>query len=482
MSDITGFPELTVAEEIVMQRVIQDIKDVYQKYGYSPLETRLVEHADVLESKGIDGKEVFCLGRLHGGDVDLGKESKRVLALRFDLTVPLARFVSQNTRTLSFPFKRYQVQKVYRGEAAKEASGRFREFYQSDIDVIGANGKLSLSYDSEFPAVIYNIFRTVLGIDRFVMRINNRKFLEGLFAVVGVVDETRIKSAIKTIDNMEKVATEKTIQELERVNITTANAYALLELFRLCRNGHPVTVVDALTLAFANVDNDQLKKGVAELATVIKGVDALGVPSSYLCVDPSIARGLDYYSGTVYETILLDYPELGSVCSGGRYDELVGTLSSNKSASYPGCGISIGLSRLVPTLIRSGHLQSSATTVADVLITTDAGRPLSAAQGIAASLRERGVKVSVYYNDASLKNQLKYASTCGIPFVIIVQPEGDVVVRNMVTKTQVVKSIAALDAQDFVRASTARALTAAPVRTPGLADEMAEEIKRIMKL
>jgi histidyl-tRNA synthetase len=409
MAEIPGFPELLPCDEIIMQNVMEKIRQVYQKYGYVPLDTRLVEYADLLQEKGIDGKEVYALARLHDNEIDMGKKS-RILALRFDLTVPLARYVLHHAHELYFPFKRYQIQKVYRGETAKESQGRFREFYQSDIDVIGSN-RLDIHYDCEFPSVIYEIFSRVLHVPDFVIRINNRKFLEGLFLEMGIAQEN-IKRTIKIIDNMEKEDRNETLKSLG-----TPKADTLLHFFTLCRSSDPEMVVTALSTISSK--NKMLQEGIVELREVIQGVLGLGVPKKYIRVDPGIARGLDYYTGTVYETTLDSAPELGSVCSGGRYDNLVGTLSKN-TVLYPGCGISIGLSRLVPFLIKRGVLGSNrCVTTAPVLVTTQDPTCMHDYQEIAAMLRQANIACTMYYNQDKLKKQLKYASDCGYSFAII---------------------------------------------------------------
>ena len=447
LTDIAGFPEFSVEDEIIMQRTMRQIKSVYEQYGYVPMETRLVEYADILEQKGIDGKEVYALGRLHNQEIDQGKETKKVLALRFDLTVPLARYVAQHAPKLLFPFKRYQVQKVYRGESAKEASGRFREFYQSDIDVIGSD-TLDIRYDCEFPAIIYDIFTSVLGIDRFTMRINNRKLLEGLFAEAGVA-ETNIKRAVKVIDNMEKVPVSATKGLLVDLALDSEKADALLKLFKLCRESHPVSVVQALSLI--PFRNPVLLEGVSELRQVIEGIAGLRVPASHFRVDPSIARGLDYYTGTVYETTLTDMPQFGSVCSGGRYEELVGTLAS--SGKYPGSGVSIGLSRLVTALIQNGILKAETKTTGIVLVTVQDRALIDQYQGIASEIRKLGVPCSVYYNDAKLKKQLRYASSAGFRYVVIANKDelaaNTINVKDLSTGKQTTESIFNLRSDTF---------------------------------
>lgn len=435
---ISGFPEMDTKKEIVMQRVMQQIKEVYQKFGFVPLDTRLVEPADILIQKGIDGKEVYCLGRLHDGEVDMGRKTQKKLALRFDLTVPLARFVGQNKKSIIFPLKRYQVQKVYRGEAAKMNSGRFREFYQSDIDVVG-RGKVSFSYDSEFPAIIYLIFKQVIGIDNFKMRINNRKLLEGIFMEYGLEKTEMIKKAVKIIDNMEKVPEQETTQKLQEVGISKENASKILFLFRLLQQSDPEIAINSLLeIPFKN---SLINLGISELKEVFDGIIANGVPKTHFILDPSIARGLDYYTGTVYETILPDSPELGSVCSGGRYSDLVSVITGNPNDHFPGVGISIGLSRLIPSLIQKGILKAEKDTVAPILVTVQDPKLLLKYQKIAAIIRNGGFNVDVYYQTKNkLGKQFNFADNKGYTYVIVANKDelesGKVNVRNMFSKQQ----------------------------------------------
>ena len=436
---ISGFPELDIGQEIVMQQVIEDIRKVYQKFGFVPLETRLVEPSSILIQKGIDGKEVYCLGRLHQGDVDLGGKTQQKLALRFDLTVPMARYVGQNSKKISFPFKRYQIQKVYRGESANQSSGRFREFYQSDIDVIGQN-EISLSYDSEFPAIIYLIFKQVLGINNFVMRINNRKLLEGLFVEFGLSDPILIKKAVKIIDEIEKVSVGETARGLAEIGVELGDANKLLSLFGLLKSLDPEVAINSLDKA--GFQNKLILEGISELKQVFDGIIAGGVPKQYFVLDPSIARGLDYYTGTVYETILTGHRHLGSVCSGGRYADLVGTITGNPNDKFPGVGISIGLSRLIPQLISEGVLKGDKTTIAPVLVTVQEPKQLAIYQRIASVVRNGDFNVDVYYNTkAKLAKQFSYADRKGYQYVIVANRQelkvNTVNIRNMLTKGQV---------------------------------------------
>jgi histidyl-tRNA synthetase len=422
LNDISGFPELSMYEQIVLERVKRGCVDVYELFGFGPLETRLVEDKKILEEKGIEGKELFTLNSLHRGEVKEKGDNEQVLALRFDLTVPFARYVGQYYKTLPFPLKRWQIQKVYRGETARESLGRFCEFYQSDIDVIG-KGELSIIYDAEFPCVIYKIFREVIGIERFVIRISNRRLLEGLFLEFGMDDAPKLKKAVKVIDNMEKVPIEDTTAGLVALELSIENAEKILQFFTLCRNSRPSDVVTAY--GTLKVKNALFKQGLDELAEVIRAVVANGVPEEYFMVDPSIARGLDYYTGTVYETSLLDFKHLGSVCSGGRFDDLVGTLSGDKTIKFPGCGLSIGLSRLVPTLIRNGVLRAESMSSAPVLIAVQDKKYMNQYNTIAGILRQAGIATSVNYNGGRLKAQIEFAAKYGFKFLLIGREELD---------------------------------------------------------
>lgn len=474
-NEISGFPELSLKEEQIMQKIIEEIKKVYLEFGYNPLETRLIEPLDILLEKGIDGKEVFILDRFCNGelrsdnkkrnfcdkqdlksnqqsDLTLDSQSDRIIkdkiyALRFDLTLPFARFVSQQYKTLKFPLKRSQIQKVYRGETSVESRGRYCEFYQSDIDIIGQN-TLSMVYDSEFPCVIYKIFRNILGLDNFVIRINNRKLLEGLFLEYGITDTTKLKKAVSIIDNMEKVANDRstnkdlsnsaynaeldkslfpmcmnaeTLSCLMTIGLTEDNIINIRKFFDICRNTKPEILVK--TFAKLKVKNDLFQQGIKELEYVITNIISYGVPQENFMIDPSIARGLDYYTGTVYETVLLDFPYLGSVCSGGRYDNLVGALNNDKTVKFPGCGISIGLTRLIPTLIREGILNAESFITPSVLIAVQHEKYINIYNRIASDLRDSGIYTSVYYDGGRLVKQFEYASSYGYKIVLIGREE-----------------------------------------------------------
>lgn len=438
LAPIPGFPEFSIAETIVMNDVKRKISQIYELYGYVPFDTRLVETDQVLNQKGIDSKELFSLNFISKGNECIPDEKRRKLALRFDLTVPMARYVAQNKTLISFPVKRYQIQKVYRAEGHKVATGRFNEFYQADIDVVGFN-TLDIAYDSEFPAIVCDILKNVFNIDRFVMRISNRKLLEGLFRENGVKKVDKIKRAVRIIDDIEKVDSETTIQSLDEVGINYETAKRLLELFKVLYDKTPT---EAITyLKEYGFKDKQIRQGIDELESVVQGVIANGVDEKYFKVDARIARGLDYYTGTVYETNLLDHMEIGSVCSGGRYNDLVSTLSGNPEDNYPGVGLSIGLTRLIPTLIKANYLKADSQTIAQILITCQDKKFISKYQEIGSMLRNAKIKTDVYLNKSiKLPKQLDYANKKKYKYVIIANKyefdDNSVIIRNMEDATQ----------------------------------------------
>ena len=438
LAPIPGFPEFSIGESIVMNDVKRKITQIYELYGYVPFDTRLVETDQVLNQKGIDSKELFSLNFLSKGVEHVPGEQRRTLALRFDLTVPMARYIAQNKNTISFPVKRYQIQKVYRAEGHKVSNGRFNEFYQSDIDVVGFNS-LDISYDSEFPAIVCDILKNVFNVDRFVMRISNRKLLEGLFRENGLKKVDKIKKAVRVIDDIEKVDKETTLQRLDELGISIENAENILSLFKELYERTPSDAI--VYLRELGFRDRQMKEGIDELDKVVQGVIANGVDEKYFKVDARIARGLDYYTGTVYETNLLDHMEIGSVCSGGRYNDLVSTLSGNPEDKYPGVGLSIGLTRLIPTLIKANYLNADSQTIAKILVTCQDKKFISKYQEIGSMLRSAKINTDVYLNKkVKLPKQLDYANKKKYKYVIIANKyefqEDSVIVRNMETATQ----------------------------------------------
>ena len=412
---LSGFMELLPRQQALFDRMKDDIRSTFELYGFTGLDTPDIEASEVLLAKagGETEKQIY---RFTKGDTDL--------SLRFDLTVPLAKYVAMHQNELSFPFRRYQIGKVHRGERAQR--GRFREFYQADIDVIG-DGALDVANDAEMPAIIYQVF-TRLGLTRFKIRVNNRKILNGLFAALGLEDKAA--DVMRTIDKLEKIGPDK-VKDLLTGDfaVPAGTADKLLEL---------LTSADPLAaLAGFAGQNELLDLGVQELSAVTKDLAGFGVPTDHFEVDLTIARGLDYYTGTVYETQLLDYPEIGSPCSGGRYDNLAEYYTDKQ---LPGVGISIGLTRLFYVLEEQGLLNPELNTApADVLILpmTDA---LAPAIALATTWRNASIRTQIYTEPKKFKARMNYANKLGVPFVALLGEEeladGVVSLKNMITGQQ----------------------------------------------
>lgn len=400
---ISGFPEWLPEERILEQKLLDTIRNGFERYGFSPIETSAVEKTAMLIAKGSNDREIYTLGRLsnYSGDGDSN------MALHFDLTVPLARYVVQNQNLLAFPFRRYQIQKVWRGE--RPQSGRFREFYQCDIDVVG-DKELPLMVDAEMPSVIYQIFKE-MNIGSFVINLNNRKILQGYFSFYGLSSHC-VNEAMHAIDKLEKIGVDK-VREIMLDNGIEASVIDNIIDFVSVKKTVDETIKH---LQFSNVDNEMFKQGVDELVQVVGYMDALGVPKNCFNVKLSIARGLDYYTGTIYETTLVDYPEIGSICSGGRYDNLTGFFGDKK---MPGVGISIGLTRLFSQLLKAGILKAGASTVAKVLVTSMDKSLMSYYFKIATILRNNDIKTEVFFDAKKIGEQLKYAGKKGFKYAII---------------------------------------------------------------
>ena len=394
---LAGFMELMPNEQILFEQMKQKIEKTYQKFGFLPLDTPILELSEVLLAKagGETEKQIY---RFEKGDTDI--------SMRFDLTVPLAKYVAKNYGNLSFPFRRYQIGKVYRGERAQK--GRFREFYQCDIDIIG-DGELSIINDAELPSVIYNVFKS-LGFDDFTICINNRKILNGLFESL----EQKENSAeiLRIIDKIEKIGKESVIEELEKIEVSKESINKIIDFIEIDgTNDEKLQKLSKL-----NIENETFKLGLEELTQVVKYVRLFGIPDSNFKVDLTIARGLDYYTGTVYETFLNQYRELGSICSGGRYENLAEFYTDKK---LPGVGISIGLTRLFYKLNELNLIKADKKSVADVLIIPML-EDLSVPIKIANDLRINGINTEIFLNDKKLKAKMKYADKLEIPFVIVV--------------------------------------------------------------
>ncbi|MCQ2422440.1 MAG: histidine--tRNA ligase [Lachnospiraceae bacterium] len=423
---LPGFMELLPEDQIQFNRMYDTIRRVYERYGFLPLDTPTIELSEVLLAKagGETEKQIY---RFEKGDSDL--------SLRFDLTVPLARYVSQHFPDLTFPFKRYQMSKVFRGERPQK--GRFREFYQCDIDVIGVDS-LDLVFDAEMPAVIYNVFKE-LDFGAFTIRMNNRKVLNGFFTALGYAD--KIGDILRTIDKLEKMGRDAVVSELTEYGVAAKDVDTILSFIAIRGTNDEVLT----KLAAQPVDNEQYREGVAELTQVIGYLRRFGVEESAYMIDLTIARGLDYYTGTVYETMLNDYPSMGSVCSGGRYDNLTEYYTDQK---LPGIGISIGLSRLYYQLKENGLLKEGARSIARCIVIPMGESEMNAAITVAAELRSKNVPVDVYYQQKGMKQKMKYAARLGIPYAAIIgeseRENGTVMLKNMETGEQKEVSVSEL--------------------------------------
>lgn len=411
---LPGFMELLPNEQILFEQMKQKIEKTYQKFGFLPLDTPILELSEILLAKagGETEKQIYSFKK---GDTDI--------AMRFDLTVPLAKYVAKNYGNLSFPFRRYQIGKVYRGEKAQK--GRFREFYQCDIDIIG-DGELSTINDAEIPSVIYNLIKE-LGFDDFTIRINNRKILNGLFEYINQKDNS--VEILRIIDKIEKIGKDAVIEELEKIGVSKEATKKIISFIEI----EGTTDEKLQKLQDLNIKNETFETGLKELTEVVHYIRMFGVPDTNFKVDLTIARGLDYYTGTVYETFLNNYRELGSICSGGRYENLAEYYTDKK---LPGVGISIGLTRLFYKLNELGLIKAEKTSMSDVLVipmVEDLSKPIM----LANSLREKDINTEIYLNDKKLKAKLKYADKLQIPYVIIIGEDeinsGVVSVKNMAT-------------------------------------------------
>lgn len=395
---LSGFMELLPADQLKMERLLGTLRRVYSLYGFTPLDTPAIESAEVLLAKG-GGETEKQIYRFMKGDSDL--------ALRFDLTVPLAKYVAANYAKLQFPFRRFQIGKVWRGERAQR--GRFREFYQADIDVIG-DGKLDIMNEAEIPSIICRAF-TELGLRDFTIRINNRKVLGGFFRMHGMSAPAEI---LRTIDKLEKIGAEKVLAILlEDCGLDESQAAAVLDF-----TGFTGTTAEKLAFLEGMCGRDELfDEGVRELRTVAEALPGLGVPPERFALDFTIARGLDYYTGTVYETTINSHPEIGSVCSGGRYDDLAEYYTDRK---LPGAGISIGVTRLFYVLSEQGLLNPELEAAPADAIVLPMTEELGFAAETATLLRESGIRTQLYTEEKKFKQKLSYASKLGIPFAVII--------------------------------------------------------------
>ena len=426
---LSGFMELLPGPQTQLEAMMEILRRTYSLYGFTPLDTPAIEAADVLLAKG-GGETEKQIYRFQKGDSDL--------ALRFDLTVPLAKYVALHYGELSFPFRRYQIGKVYRGERAQR--GRFREFYQADIDVIG-DGKLDISNEAEIPSIIYKTF-SQMGLRRFQIRVNNRKILNGFYAMLGLSEQSG--DIMRTVDKLDKIGAEKVRTLLvEECGLADESADEILRFIAI--RGTNAEVLTALEGYRSR--NEVFDLGLDELTAVVKYLGAFGVPEENFAVDLTIARGLDYYTGTVYETTLLDHPEIGSVCSGGRYDNLAEYYTDR---ALPGVGISIGLTRLFYVLGEQGMLNPARNTApADVLVLpmTD---DLTQAVRTATLLRDAGIRTQLYCEQKKFKAKIQYADKLSIPYVLFLGEDeiasGTASVKCLATGEQTSVSVAELPA------------------------------------
>ena len=441
---LSGFMELLPAPQTQFERMLEKLRATYSLYGFTPLDTPVIESAEILLAKG-GGETEKQIYRFTKGDSDL--------ALRFDLTVPLAKYVALHYADLAFPFRRYQIGKVYRGERAQR--GRFREFYQCDIDVIG-DGKLDISNEAEIPAIIYQAF-TSLGLEKFKIRVNNRKILTGFYDMQGLAGQAG--EIMRTVDKLDKIGADKVKALLMEGGVAEDAAAEILKFIAI--TGSNAEVLSALEAYRGR--SEIFDQGLEELGAVVKYLGSFGVPEDHFAVDLTIARGLDYYTGTVYETVMLDHPEIGSICSGGRYDNLAEYYTDKK---LPGVGISIGLTRLFYVLGEQGYLNDELVTApADALI-LPMTEDLTAAISFATQLRQAGVRAQIYGEQKKFKAKMSYADKLKIPSVVFLGEDeiaqGVVKVKDMATGDQ--QALAPDQAAQAIAAAMAQRAQGKPIR------------------
>ncbi len=430
---VTGFPEWLPEVRLVEQQWFDHIRRVFESYGFCSIETPSVEELDVLRAKGEVDKEIYVLERLHKDETEKSGDAR--LALHFDQTVPLARYVAQNFNDLVFPFKRYQMQRVWRGE--RPQAGRFREFYQCDIDVIGIDN-LPLHFDAEMPAIMWEVMNGLPGMEgeNIQIRVSNRKILIGVLESLKITDENTITEILRLIDKSEKIPRSNItigIDDILKGHPSRTEAHAALNYFMgfgipRYKNGGELRA----SMAKLGINNQTFIDGVNDLAFVIDQLKHL--KGDALTADLSIVRGLDYYTGTVYETVFLDDPGYGSICSGGRYDDLAGSYINKH---LPGVGISIGFSRLFARMLEKGKLPAGQKSPAHVMVVMPAEERRAEIAAVAQKLRARGFNVEMYHAAKKIPDQLKYASRKGIPYVWFCEEDGTHQVKDMVAGTQI---------------------------------------------
>ena len=395
---LSGFAEFMPNEQIAFNRILDAIRQSYEQFAFTPLDTPVLELSEVLLAKagGETEKQIYSFQK---GDNNL--------SMRFDLTVPLAKYVAMHAGQLTFPFRRYQIGKVYRGERPQK--GRYREFYQADVDIIG-NGHLSLYHDAEIIGVIYTTL-TAVGLPAFTIHVNNRKVLSGFFAALNLTEQ--ITDILRVIDKIAKIGADNVRAELVDLGLNEAQCNQVMAFIQT--SGSNVAKIEALEQM--NVDSDTFKEGVQELKTVVESAVLAGVPAEVIDVDLCIARGLDYYTGTVYETTINDYPQIGSICSGGRYENLAGYYTSQK---LPGVGVSIGVTRLFSQLMEHKLIDVEKETMRRVLIVPMDEPQMEPAFKCAGVFRAKGIPTEVFVEKTKFKNKMAYADKMHIPFVAII--------------------------------------------------------------
>ncbi len=431
---LSGFMELLPAEQLAFNKMHDTIRGVYESFGFVPVDTPVLELSNILLAKagGDTEKQIY---RFQKGDNDL--------CMRFDLTVPLARFVAQHQNDLTFPFRRYHIGKVYRGERPQK--GRFREFYQADVDIIGSE-KLSVAYDAEIIGIIYAAL-TKLGLKRFKVHLNNRKLLHGFYESLGLTEQST--EILRIVDKMDKIGVDNVTACLRDLALSETQIQSILDMVAI--TGTSAEVLQQLRET--GIENDMFQTGLTELETVVGAVLALGVPETHFVVDLKITRGLDYYTGTVYETLVDGY-NWGSICSGGRYENLAGYYTDRK---LPGVGMSIGLTRLFDVLRDEGLINAPTKTTADVLLLPMGEDTLTHTLKTAATLRAAGIKVETSAADGKFKNKMMYANKIGVSFVGVIGSDeaaaNAVAIKDMETGTQEVVPVA--DSVAYVQAKLA---------------------------
>ena len=415
---LPGFMELLPSEQILFDQMKETIEDSYKTFGFLPIDTPIIELSEVLLAKagGETEKQIY---RFNKGDTDL--------SLRFDLTVPLAKYVAKNYGSLSFPFRRYQIGKVYRGERAQK--GRYREFYQCDIDIIG-DETLDIIYDAELPAVIATTFRR-LGFDEFTIKINNRKILNGLYESINQTEKS--VDIMRIIDKIDKITAGEFIQELNDILNNNEIANKILNFIKMKENNQEIIS----KLKSLNIQNTLFNQGINELEELLKYLQDFNVENNHFTIDLSIARGLDYYTGTVFETNIDNYPEFGSICSGGRYENLAEHYTDKK---LPGVGMSIGLTRLFDQLRNKNLITSTTNTTLDYLVVYMSENEKDYALKILSLLRKNEIKSDIYTESGKFKSKMNYADKIGVQNIIIVGEDekavNELVVKNMITGEQ----------------------------------------------